>query len=61
MIACKSRKDGETLSQGQNVPGPPPAFPIVWEVGPGNKANYMYTLLYFFIVIFLFSLQVTPQ
>ena len=23
----------------QNVPGPPPAFPIVWEVGPGNEAN----------------------
>ena len=23
----------------QNVPGPPPAFPIVWEVGPGNEAS----------------------
>ena len=23
----------------QNVPGPPPAFPIVWEVGPGNEAT----------------------
>ena len=24
----------------QNVPGPPPAFPIVWEVGPGNEASF---------------------
>ena len=23
----------------QNIPGPPPTFPIVWEVGPGNKAT----------------------
>ena len=93
VIARKSRKDGETLSQGQspctcpwlrvspsfrllraitksrvsttfrgvyangqpclcrrnltsvtcqNVPGPPPAFPIVWEVGPGNKATLLW-------------------
>ena len=27
----------------QNVPGPPPAFPIVWEVGPGNEARRIIT------------------
>ena len=27
----------------QNVPGPPPAFPIVWEVGPGNEATACYS------------------
>ena len=26
----------------QNVPGPPPTFPIVWEVGPGNEATCNY-------------------
>ena len=28
----------------QNVPGSPSAFHIVWEVKPGNEANYMYII-----------------
>ena len=32
---CRSNSTSVTC---QNIPGPPPAFPIVWEVGPGNEA-----------------------
>ena len=38
---CRSNSTSVTC---QNIPGPPPAFPIVWEVGPGNEAMIWYCM-----------------
>ena len=39
MCSCRSSRSSEVSFTYQDVPGSPPAFPIIWEVEPGNEAR----------------------